>query len=425
MFNREYPEVLIVGAGPVGQMAALTLARRGIRVSIVDREWRTGAHSYALALHPRSLELLDRLGLLPRVLEQAYRVRAMGLYESGERRGKLQISELRDDFSFIAVMRQDALENLFEQALNDQGVNVRWNHQVVTLTPEEKKVAATIDHLEKSSFGYAIDHSEWIVLKSRTLDVPFVIGADGHQSLVRRTLGIDFPEVVEPEYFAVFEFKSDADLGDEMRLVLDPKTMSVLWPLPDGLCRWSFQLKEWEEPLPPREKDRVKVQIGAARYPVLSEERLRVLIRERAPWFDGSIDEIRWRMVVRFDRRLADAFGKQRMWLAGDAAHMTGPVGIQSMNVGLREAWTLANLIADVLEGKAAPEKLAEYNDRWLAEWRFLLGLEGGLEPGPSAEAWIRPYAGRLLSALPASGADLAALARQAGLEVRSGVAVP
>ncbi len=425
MFTREYPEVLIVGAGPVGQMAALTLARRGIRVSIVDREWRTGAHSYALALHPRSLELLDRLGLLPRVLEQAYRVRAVGLYEGGERRGKLQISDLRDDFSFIAVMRQDALENLFEQALHDLGVNVRWNHQVVTLTPEEKKVAATIDHLEKSSFGYAIAHTEWIVLKSLTVDVPFVIGADGHQSLVRRTLGIDFPEVAEPEYFAVFEFKSDVDLGDEMRLVLDPETMSVLWPLPDGHCRWSFQLKDWEEPLPPREKDRVEVQIGAARYPVLSEERLRAYIRERAPWFDGSIDEIRWRMVVRFDRRLADAFGKQRMWLAGDAAHMTGPVGIQSMNVGLREAWTLANLIADVLEGKAAPEKMAEYNEERLAEWRFLLGLEGGLEPGPSAEAWIRPYAGRLLSALPASGADLAALARQAGLEVRPGVAVP
>ncbi|WP_457653589.1 FAD-dependent oxidoreductase [Rhodocaloribacter sp.] len=424
MFDRDYPEVLVVGAGPVGQAAALTLARRGIRVAIVDREWRTGAHSYALALHPRSLALLDELGVLPEVLERAHRVRSVGLYEGPERRGELHVSELGGDFSFLAVMRQDALENLFEQALRDQGVKIQWNHQVVSLIPERDHVEATVDHLEKSSFGYAIAHTEWIVLKSLTVDVPFVIGADGHQSLVRRTLGIDFREVAEPEHFAVFEFDSDADLGHEMRLVLEPETSSVLWPLPGGRLRWSFQLKDWEEPLPPREKDRVEVQIGAARYPVLSEERLRAFIRERAPWFDGSIDEIRWRMVVRFDRRLADAFGKQRMWLAGDAGHMTGPVGIQSMNVGLREAWNLANIVADVIEGKASPEALAAYNEERLAEWRFLLGLEGGLEPGPDAEAWIRPYAGRLLSALPASGSDLAALARQLGFKVRSGVAV-
>ncbi|WP_456428532.1 FAD-dependent oxidoreductase [Rhodocaloribacter sp.] len=424
MFDREYPEVLVVGAGPVGQTAALTLARRGIRVAIVDREWRTGAHSYALALHPRSHALLDALGVLPGVLEQAYRVRTVGLYEGGIRRRELQISELGGDFSFISVLRQDALENLFEEALQDLGVKVRWNHQVMNLTPEGDHVTATVDHLEKSSFGYAIAHSEWIVLKSQTFDVPFVVGADGHQSFVRRTLGIDFREVAGPEYYAVFEFRTDADLGHEMRLVLEPETSSVLWPLPEGYCRWGFQLKDWEEPLPPREKDRVGVQIGRARYPELTEDQLRAFLRTRAPWFDGSIDEIRWRMVVRFDRRLAGAFGKHRIWLAGDAGHMTGPVGIQNMNVGLREAWNLANTLADVIEGKASPEKLAEYNDERLAEWRFLLGLEGGLEPGPDVEAWIRPYAGRLLSVLPASGADLAALARQLGFEVRAGVAV-
>ena len=183
-------------------------------------------------------------------------------------------------------------------------------------------------------------------------------------------------------------------------------------------------MEDWEEPLPPREKDRVEVQIGSARYPVLSEERLRAFLRERAPWFDGSIEEIRWRMVVRFDRRLAESFGKGRMWLAGDAGHMTGPAGIQSMNVGLREAYDLANAVADVLQGKVSSERLERYNAERLAEWRFLLGLEGGLERGPSAEPWVRPYAKRLLSAFPASGEDLAALARQVGLEVRTGISV-
>ena len=71
MFGRANPEVLVVGAGPVGLFAALALAKQGIQVAIVDREWRPGAHSYALALHPHSLSLLQELGIQESVLERA------------------------------------------------------------------------------------------------------------------------------------------------------------------------------------------------------------------------------------------------------------------------------------------------------------------------------------------------------------------
>ena len=62
MFRRDDPEVLVAGAGPVGLYATLELAQAGVDVQVVDRDWRTGAHSYALALHARSLELLDEVG---------------------------------------------------------------------------------------------------------------------------------------------------------------------------------------------------------------------------------------------------------------------------------------------------------------------------------------------------------------------------
>jgi 6-methylpretetramide 4-monooxygenase / 4-hydroxy-6-methylpretetramide 12a-monooxygenase len=59
----ERPEVLVAGAGPVGLLAALALAEQGVQVQIVDQERRPAARSYALALHPQSLRLLDEIGL--------------------------------------------------------------------------------------------------------------------------------------------------------------------------------------------------------------------------------------------------------------------------------------------------------------------------------------------------------------------------
>jgi 2-polyprenyl-6-methoxyphenol hydroxylase-like FAD-dependent oxidoreductase len=55
--------VLVVGAGPTGLFAALGLSQAGLSVEVIDEEWRPAGHSYALALHPRSLRLLDELGL--------------------------------------------------------------------------------------------------------------------------------------------------------------------------------------------------------------------------------------------------------------------------------------------------------------------------------------------------------------------------
>jgi NADPH-dependent dioxygenase len=415
MFAKKSPEVLVVGAGPVGLLAAVALAARGVQVQIVDRDWRTGAHSYALALHPSSLELLDRLGLADEVLKKAYRVDTVGLYDGHECRRELEIADVAGRFPFVAVMPQDALELTLENALRELEVEVLWNHEVAELTPHADHVAVTINQLEKESVGYGVAHTEWVVRKTVERNVPLVIGADGHRSLVRRSLGIEFAEVGPAQNFAVFEFRSDADFGQQMPLVMADRLVSGLWPLPDGYCRWSFQLGDVHVPVSSRQKRRVAVEIGSTAFPVLDAEFLARLIAQRAPWFDARIDEIRWQIAVRFERRLASRFGEGRLWLAGDAGHMTGPVGMHSMNVGLREAHELAHLVEDALSGGLSPDAWDAYNDRRIAEWRRLLGLDDGLKPTEGAEPWLCECREDLLSCLPVSGEDLATLTRQLG----------
>ena len=403
MSEKNVPEVLVVGAGPVGLLAALSLVRQGVSVEIVDQDWRTGAHSYALAIHRRSLGLLDELGLRQPVLQAAYPIHSVGLCDRAGCRAQIALSSGETGDPGLVTIRQDFFEQIIEQALQQSGVQVQWNHEVSGLVVEDDGVAATIDKLEKDSVGYAAAHTEWVVARTTQLKVPYVIGADGHQSMVRRALGIEYPRLGPPRHFAVFEFQTDAVFHNQMRIAWDEAASSVLWPLPEGYCRWGFELDGFTAPTGPRIKDRLAVELGGQAFPVLAEENLAKLLAERVPWFDGRIGEIRWRIVVRFDSCLASAMGRQRAWLAGDAAHMTGPIGVQSMNLGLCEAHELAGTITGLLRKDRLVPSLDSYNRRWLSVWRTLLGLTGGLSAGEQTDPWVRRYSDRLLPCIPAS----------------------
>lgn len=416
MFGKKKPEVLVVGAGPVGQFAALSLAKRGVQTEIADTGIWACSHSYALALHPDALALLDHFGLRATAMEKAYPVRTIGIYDETERRARIVLSNDEQPDDCMAVLRQDAIEALFEKALSDAGVKIEWRHEVADLVSNVDHALAKVNQLKRESRGYVVAHSEWLVAKTEKLDVPFVLGADGFESEARRCLGIEFEEVGAPEYYAVFEFQTDADLENEMKVCFIGNTANVLWPLPGGACRWSFQLPGYESREMHRDKDRMLLSGGLERSNMVDDAHLRQFLEERAPWFKGSVDHISWRMVVRFERRLAQRFGQNRVWLAGDAAHTTGPVGVQSMNVGLFEAWELAHGISRVLHEGAPLSEVEGCAAAWHGEWRRLHGLAGGLKAGPHADPWIAAHASALLSCIPAHGRKLSALAGQIGL---------
>jgi 2-polyprenyl-6-methoxyphenol hydroxylase-like FAD-dependent oxidoreductase len=426
------PDVLIVGAGPVGLFAALSLAEKGVRVEIVDSGLWTVKHSYALALHPQAMQLFERYGLADRILASAYPVTTMGLYDRGGRRAQLQVSD--DPKAPLAVLRQDVLEDLLEGALKDRGVQVRWKHEVSNIGFGPDGITAKLDRFEQESRGYIVAHLEWVVASSTTVQAPFVIGADGYNSRVRRAADVAFPEVSPAQYFAVFEFKSNANLANELPVAFGDGDANVLWPLPGGACRWSFQLPEYADHTVELIKQRME-KAGLSNIPternkdrllsneyvrniLLEDASLKHFIEERAPWFTGSIDEIVWRTIIRFEGRLASAYGKDRLWLAGDAAHLTYPVGIQSMNLGLFEAEDLSTAMSAIVKNGGSREKLVAYNRKWEAQWRTLLNMDGGLKTTLKTDPWVAAQTARLASALPAHGDRYAALAGQLNLTV-------
>jgi 2-polyprenyl-6-methoxyphenol hydroxylase-like FAD-dependent oxidoreductase len=417
MAEPEDAEVLIIGAGPVGLLAALRLAELGVRVKIIDEEWRTAAHSYACALHPRSLQLLDRLGLGPATLDPGHRVETVALYEGPARRAEVRLGALPVEFPYVLVLPQSELEGLLEQTLRQRwGVKVLWNHRLSDLRADANSVVVTIDKLGGTAKGHIVPRWDLVVKRRYESRVAFVIGADGHESWVRQHLGIGLASAGAAEVYAVHEFESDHSLGHELRVALAPRSINVLWPLPEGRCRWSCQLAGGIgfEGFPA--KGRSPVRLYDEAIDRATRESVARLVRDRAPWFTAPIGELHWSSEVQFERQMAREFGRGRCWLVGDAAHQTGPAGVQSLNVGLREADDLAGRLTTILRDEKARGLLETYDQERRREWRALLGLAGPLRPRTEASAWVAAHGTTILSCLPASGAELVRLLDQLGL---------
>lgn len=401
MFGRQRTDVLVIGAGPVGLITALRLRSRGLKVQVVDKDRRTRIHSYALALHPRSLRILDELGLADELIEQGHKVERVTLMEGAETRLSLSYDPLSGSFPFVLVVPQRTLESTLEAQLSRLGVKIRWSHRVQMLNESSAGLDAEVARLIQVPSGYPIARLEWVVGKLFKTHYAFVVGADGYHSFTRGRLGFEYRDVFPRQTFSVFECDSPINPGNEMRIFRHEGTTNVFWPMGGGRCRFSFQIDDETEHEP-------------------TLERVNALIRERAEWFPAIEREILWSGVVHFDGKLVERYGRDHIWLAGDACHLTSPVGVQSLNVGLAEGWELAGVIAEQIQGDKSPDALENYGKSRLREWDALLGRDGGLRVGVDADDWVRQHATEIVSLIPATGEDLTQLLHQVGLEYGS-----
>lgn len=398
MLGKQHSEVLVVGAGPTGLYAALRLAERGVKVAVADKHSRSGVHGYALALHPRSLRLLAPAGITQALLERGHRVSRVALWVDGSPGGVLDYADLGGDYPFALVLPQSILEGELEERLRKQQVEVHWNHRVESLETDGAEIAAEITRLDQVASGYPVARLEWAAVESARGHSRFVVAADGYHSLLRERQGIRYEQYGPVETFSVYEFDAAKEPGHEMRLVLDDESCNAFWPLAGGRCRWSFQIEKPSQHEPTR-------------------ERLNDLIRARASWFPPVSGEIHWSSTVQFDRRLASGMGRDRVWLAGDSAHLSSPLGVQSMNSGLVDAHELSAALASILRENGGPELLKRYAEQRLAELGPLFGDRPGLSAASHAQDWARKSADRILRAVPATAGDLSRMLSQMGLE--------
>ncbi|MCC5841265.1 MAG: FAD-dependent monooxygenase [Opitutales bacterium] len=404
-------DVLIAGAGPVGLLLALWLTRNGVRVVVVDCAASPGTHSYALGLHPETVTLLKECGLGPTLESHAPAHSEMLVYAEEEPVTRLPLAGKQEP---LRVFGQHQLESVLETKLRSEGVEVLWCHALTDFCETPDGIEGIVDEREERLVGYASAHLDWFARRSLKINARFLVGADGHRSLTRRRLGLTFREIGKAEIFAVFEFvcRDEDTIPVLPTLVFHPKSISALWPTAQGNYRWAFEVDARFTRNVRREKDRYLAQwSNDAAFPAVEEGLLRDFIAKRAPWFTPKPKNILWRSVVRFERRIASEIGKGRVALVGDSAHLGGPLGMHSVNLGMQEARSLGDALTRWIRDDEASDILA-YRENTLNRWQALLAnqSQAGSAVYPAA---IQPHANRLAWTLPVPDDRLAAVLRE------------
>jgi 3-(3-hydroxy-phenyl)propionate hydroxylase len=400
-------EVLVVGAGPVGLLTALLLSKQGVLVRVIDKKPGLFPVTDACLLHSRSLQLLERVNVRD-LLPRGQRIDLLSIYEGSAPIVQWNCADLSPEMPYLLVVPKGALTAFLEKKLQEAGVQIEWNRRLSGLGASKGHVVATIERLVISAKGYIVPEMDWEVEGTEQLEARFVVGADGADSKVAHLLEIEQQLFGDPEFYVIAEVESAWESQNEIRTVLGPDRTSTLWPLPGKVIRWNFQLSEERlEEFP--FKERAPIPIEQPALDQANRESLAILVRERAPWFKGKIGAIHWSTDASFQHRCAATAEKAGCLLIGDAAHETNPAGMQSMNSGLLEAARLAERLTQVVRHGADSEVLEEFSRKHLQEWSSMLGvLPASAGAMASAPAWANNRNLRLLTALPATGRDLA-----------------
>jgi 2-polyprenyl-6-methoxyphenol hydroxylase-like FAD-dependent oxidoreductase len=386
-------ELLVVGAGPVGLFAGLCAAQAGVDTMVIDHTYRGFGRGYATLLHPNTVRLLTEAGVPEHVFDGGREIEGIGLRVDGGERVRLKLP------TPAVALSQSALEQALLNALRNTNVRVLAPCEGGALRQDASGVEVRIVRRELVTMGSPAEYSDWQPVESQTMRAAFVIGADGYDSRVRSSLGIDVAKLGETETFAMFEVPTHEGASPDIELGFSESLGSAIIPLAHERARLGFQIDSRldEEPSPTR---------------------LHELIHTRVPWFKDGMRQVDWGSAIHFERRLVRRFGAGRVWLAGDAAHVTSPFGAHSMNLGLAEAHDLVQHVSCCLREQRDLSYLVQYGAERQREWHKLLGYHVKFDLLPHAPSWLAAYAPRISPILPASGADLKQLLEQLGLKV-------
>lgn len=390
--------VLVVGAGPVGLVAAISLRELGIQVRIVDEQTAENKRTYPVILHPRTLRILSALGVNAALEWRGHTVKRLVIYTEGQRQASLELPVAGQVRGAARTLPQDVLRQALVRRLSELGTEVEWKTRLVSLEQDPARARAGLVRREcPPGDGYA-PPGEWLDVGTEYVETEFVVGTDGCKSSARRLLGIDWIRMGKRQIYAFYD-APDSHGGDQAHLVLGNGLGSSAYPLQNEVWRLTFELG-----------------VGMAQAP--GAPQLGQLLASRMPWFTGDAGQVNWSGSAEFTPAMADRFGEGRVWLAGDAAHSTGPLGAQSVNVGIFEANDLARRIATQLEQSGIAGLGVAYTTQRRLEWERLFGVGAGVPLTGRAPAWVKRHIAKLLPSLPAAGDDLDDLLEQ--LHVRS-----
>ncbi|MEU9092557.1 FAD-dependent monooxygenase [Streptomyces sp. NPDC048428] len=365
--------VLIVGSGPTGLTLAIDLARRAVDVTIIDKTPQFPRSSRAKGPNPRSLEVLEDLGVVEEVLSAGSAPLPMRKYRGGR--------VIADADPFAAgrpapdapydrpwLIAQWGLEEILRARLAEYGVQVGLGTELMGLVQDEDSVTATLTG-------------------GRELVARYVVGCDGGHSAVRKLLGLTFEGKTDEEQVMVC---GDVEVEGPDRGVwhqwFDEDGGVMLCPIPGTRSGWWFQAGPETDasggPVPP------------------SPESFRRLFAKHTRLPGELLTRATLLSTYRVNERMVDRYRVGRVLLAGDAAHVHAVAGGLGMNTGIQDAYNLGWKLARVASGRALPDLLDTYEEERLpiaartldfTSERLRATMEAIKKPGGGLDSAITP----------------------------------
>jgi len=328
--------VLIAGAGPVGLITALILARAGVPVLVLEAEPGLTHDLRAGTFHPPTQELMAPLGITARMHEIGIKV---PLWQQRDRKEGLvvewDLGLLKDDtpYPYRFHLEQHRLTPIVFELLKEYPhAQVRFSARVTAFTQDANGVTVEIDTPD----GAGVALGAWLV------------GADGGRSTVRKGANIAFEGFTWQERYVVISTPHDlSQYGYASNTyIADPEEWLAIFHMPDvkppGLWRMAAPVKPELD-----EKE------------VLSDAYAQNLLKRFMPVTEDL--PVPYRGVYSVHQRVAAEFRAGRVLLAGDSAHVNNPLGGFGLNSGIHDAVNLGDKLARVMRGEAGAELMDLY----------------------------------------------------------------
>jgi len=334
---------IVVGAGPVGAVAALAAAQRGFAVTVIERdsEVEFDAAPRAATFHPSTLEILDGLSIMPDFL-------AVGLvsrfFDYWDRPNRTLVARMDHD-----VLREDTRFPYVVQTEQHKLVRIVLD-RLRKLPNVEILLGWQLDSVAQDDNGVTVHTSNGTA--ERQVSGAWLLGCDGGRSTVRKQLDIEFEGYTWPERFAVLTTRYDfaAAMGcSERSYFADPDQWVNLFKVAgdDMRGRW-----------------RVVFAAPADRSDdeVLSDASAQACLAGLHP--GAGIADLVHRNVYNVHQRVAARFRAGRVFLAGDAAHVNNPIGGLGLNCGIHDAIELVDTLEQFEGGDGTTGLLDRYERR-------------------------------------------------------------
>lgn len=320
-------DVLVVGAGPVGLFCANELTRHGLRCRIIEKKNHLSEHSKALGIHIRTMDVMADGDFLDEMFAEGLKINQVCFKSKGKELVRASFEGVKAKWRFILDLPQNETEAILYKGLVEKGIFVEWEAELIDLRQEKGSVHATLKKGE---------HTEEITAS-------WLIACDGAHSTVRHLSQLDFVGAPYKQHWWLADLKIDWHLPpDSMYAYLHADGPLACFPITGNRYRLVMTTPLNQDKTPTLE------DITAAFNQRSSDK--------------AQLSNPIWLTQFNLHHRQIQHYRRDRVFLAGDAAHIHSPIGGQGLNTGLQDIYNLVWKLALVEKGMAKETILDSYH---------------------------------------------------------------